>query len=563
MEFIHFIEFLLLFGITILLALPLGSYMAAVFTDKKTIFHPILSWLERLCYRITGIDPTKEMSWWDYTKALFYLNLFGFIALIILQRIQGILPLNPQSLPAVPWTLAFNIAASFTTNTDWQPYAGETTLSYFTQMVALTSQNFLSAATGMATLLALIRGLTGKMITTLGNFWVDLVRSIVYLLIPLSILLALILVSQGVIQTFSPNIQITTLEESLQTIPLGPVASQVAIKQLGSNGGGFFNANSAHPFENPTALTNLLEMVAIILIPTATVYMYGLLINSKKHAVVLLSVVMFLLIVGITISIHSENLHNPAINAYPLYEGIETRFGITNSLLWTVLTTAISNGSVNSSLTSLPPLAGAVAFFNIGIGEVFFGGVGVGLCSMLMFTMLAVFLSGLMVGRTPEKLGKKIEKYEIQWIALSVLLPTALTLTGAGIAYVVPEGIANLKNYGPHELTEILYACVSCGGNNGSMLKGLEANTPFYNLALGCSMLIGRTSFILPSLAIAGSLGKKNIIPPSSETLSTNSMLFVIIMISIILMIGALSYFPALVLGPIIEHLLMLKGMVF
>lgn len=563
MEWNNFIELLLFFVITFACMIPLGSYMANVFTGKKTILHPLLGWLETTCYYITGIDPTEEMKCLDYAKALLYFNIFGFLTVFLIQLLQEILPLNPQNFPSVPWDTAFNTAISYVTNTNWQSYSGELTLSYFTQMVALTSQNFLSPATGMAVLLVLIRGLTGRMISTLGNFWVDLVRSIVYLFLPLSILLAFVLISQGVIQTFSPYIEISSLEGGAQIIPLGPVASQVAIKQLGTNGGGFFNANSAHPFENPTGLTNFLEMIAILLIPAASVYMYGLLINSKKTAIILLGVMCGLLIFGISIAVHSGHVYNPILDTHHYLEGQETRFGIDNTLFWTGLTTATSNGSVNSEFTSLAPLTGGIALFNIVIGEIIFGGVGVGLCGMVMFAMLTIFLSGLMVGRTPEKLGKKIERNEIQWIAMAVLFPTALALTGAGNACMMPKVIENVKNQGPHGLTEILYAFASCAGNNGSDFSDLNSNTLFLNLTLGVTMLLGRISILLPSLAIAGLFAKKNIIPPSIGSISTNSFLFAILLTSIILMIGALSFFPALALGPIIEYLLMREGRAF
>lgn len=547
-------------GLFICLAPTLGTYVANVFTGKATFAYRILGWLEKLCYRITGANPKEEMSWIEYGKALLLFNFLGFISLFFLQLIQGYLPLNPQNFGAVPLSLAFNTAMSFTTNTNWQSYAGETTLSYLTQMLGLTSHNFLSAATGMAALLTLTRGLIRKTTDTIGNFWTDLVRMVVYLLLPLSIIMAVILLGEGVIQTFSPYVEVTTLENTKQTIPLGPVASQIAIKQLGTNGGGFFNANSAHPFENPTAFSNLLEMLALILIPAASVYAYGIMIGSKKHAWLLLSTMLVLWAAGIFISFGSEHLHNPVIDVYPILEGKETRLGITNSLLWSVSTTATANGSVNATMSSLSPLAGGVALFNMMLGELVFGGVGVGLCSMLMFTLLTVFLSGLMVGRTPEYLGKKIEKREMQWVMLAVLMPGALILVGAGISSILPEALSSLSNQGPHGLSEILYAFSSAAGNNGSAFAGLNANTDYYNLALGIVMLLARISIILPSLAIAGLLAKKKITPPSVGTFSTNSILFIVLLISVILIVGALTFFPALSLGPVVEHLLMLEG---
>lgn len=554
------IQLLFFIGLFVCLTPVLGTYMANVFTGKATFAYRTLGWLENLCYRIGGTNPKEEMSWIEYGKALLVFNFLGFISLFFLQLLQGYLPLNPQNLGATSWPLAYNTAMSFTTNTNWQSYAGETTLSYLTQMLGLTSHNFLSAATGMAALLTLTRGLIRKTVDTIGNFWVDLVRMVVYILLPLSIIMAVVLVGEGVIQTFSPYVEVTTLENAKQTIPLGPVASQIAIKQLGTNGGGFFNTNSSHPFENPTAFSNLLEMLALLLIPAASVYTFGIMIGSKKHAWLLFSAMFVLWAGGMLISFSSQHLHNPVIDVYPILEGQETRLGITNSLLWAASTTATANGSVNAMISSLSPLAGGISMFNIMLGELIFGGVGVGLCGMLMFTLLTVFLSGLMVGRTPEYLGKKIEKREMQWVMLAVLMPGALILIGAGISSVLPEALSSLSNQGPHGLSEILYAFSSAAGNNGSAFAGLNANTNYYNLALGTVMLFARASIILPSLAIAGLLARKKITPPSVGTFSTNSVLFVILLISVILIIGALTFFPALSLGPIVEHLLMLEG---
>lgn len=554
------IQLLFFTGLFICLTPILGRYMANVFTGKATFAYRTLGWLENLCYRIGGTNPKEEMSWIEYGKALLVFNFLGFITLFFLQLLQGYLPLNPQNLGATSWPLAYNTAMSFTTNTNWQSYAGETTLSYLTQMLGLTSHNFLSAATGMAALLTLTRGLIRKTVDTIGNFWVDLVRMVVYILLPLSIIMAVVLVEEGVIQTFSPYIEVTTLENAKQTIPLGPVASQIAIKQLGTNGGGFFNTNSSHPFENPTAFSNLLEMLTLVLIPAASVYTFGIMIGSKKHAWLLFFAMFVLWAGGILISFSSQHLYNPVIDVYPILEGQETRLGTTNSLLWAASTTATANGSVNAMISSLSPLSGGVSMFNMMLGELIFGGVGVGLCGMLMFTLLTVFLSGLMVGRTPEYLGKKIEKREMQWVMMAILMPGALILIGAGISSVLPEALSSLSNQGPHGLSEILYAFSSAAGNNGSAFAGLNANTNYYNLALGTVMLFARTSIILPSLAIAGLLARKKITPPSVGTFSTNSVLFVILLISVILIIGALTFFPALSLGPVVEHLLMLEG---
>lgn len=410
MNFFDWSQILFFVGLFIILTPILGKYMANVFSGKPTFLHPLLGWLENLSYRCGGVNPKEEMTWINYGKELLIFNLIGFITLFFLQIFQGFLPLNPQNFQAPSIPLAFNTAASFGTNTNWQAYAGETTMSYLTQMLGLAVHNFLSAATGLTALLVLIRGFTRKNSSTVGNFWVDLIRTVTYVLLPLSMILAVILVSEGVVQTFSPYTEATTLENGKQTIPLGPAASQIAIKQLGTNGGGFFNTNSAHPFENPSPLSNVLEMLALLLIPAATIYTYGIFIRSRKHAWIIFFVMLGLWSASIAVSFYSEYLHDPIIAAYPLLEGKETRFGMTNSLLWSVTTTSTANGSVNAMLSSLTPLAGGMAMFNIMLGELIFGGVGVGLCSMIMFILLTVFLSGLMVGRTPEYLGKRLKK---------------------------------------------------------------------------------------------------------------------------------------------------------
>lgn len=536
----------------------LGRYLFTMFVDRSSVGS-----VEGICYRIGDIDPKEEMTWKTYAKSLFIFNFIGFAFLFLIQILQGALPLNPQNFSAVPVLLAFNTAISFTTNTNWQSYAGETTLSYLTQMLGLTVQNFLSAATGFAVLLALIRGIKRHGVDIIGNFWVDIVRTTVYLLIPLSIVFAVFLVSEGVIQTFAPYEEVMTLEQGQQVIPLGPVASQVAIKQLGTNGGGFFNANSAHPFENPSSSTNLLEMVAIILIPAASIYMYGKMVGTVRHAAVLFFVMLALWMGGVILSLYFEHGHDALFDAYPLVEGKETRFGITNTILWSVSTSGTSNGSVNGMLSSLSPIAGGVSLFNIMLGEIIFGGVGVGLCSMIMFVILTVFLSGLMVGRTPEYLGKKIEKKEMQWVILAVLLPGVLILVGSGVSSHLPLAVESLGNQGPHGLSEILYAFSSAAGNNGSAFAGLNANTAYYNLALAVVMLGGRMAIILPSLAIAGLIARKKVTPSSKGTFSTESLLFAVLLISVILIVGALTFFPALSLGPIVEHLLMNEARAF
>lgn len=557
---VYLVHGLIFVGIFIGLTPLLGTYMAKVFTGKSTFADATLGRLAEVCYILGGVDPKKEMTWKKYAKALLYFNLLGVVSLFFLQLFQGYLPLNPEGFRGVALPLALNTAISFTTNTNWQAYSGEATLSYLTQMVGLTSQNFLSASTGMGVSLVLIRGLIGREEKTVGNFWVDLVRMVVYLLLPLSMMVALLLVGEGVVQTFSPYQEVVTLENEKQMIPLGPAASQIAIKQLGGNGGGFFNANSAHPFENPTSISNLIEMLAIILLPSSTLYAYGVIIGSKRHAWVLLCVCLAFWVGGVLIGYVSEHLYNPVIGVYPILEGIETRFGALYSILWSVSTTTTANGSVNAMLSSLSPLMGGIAMFNIMLEELIFGGIGVGLCSMLMKVLLTVFLSGLMVGRTPEYLGKKIEKQEMQWVVIAILLPSGLILFGTGISSILPAALASITNLGPHGLSEMLYAFTSSVGNNGSSFAGLEANTTYYNLFLGLMMLLGRISIVLPSLAVGGLLANKRITPPSIGTFSTNSILFTILLMSVIFIVSALTFLPALCLGPIVEHLLMLRG---
>lgn len=553
----YWIQVFLFTAILICLIPLLGNYMAALFEGRYCFF---VRW-EKRSYRLCGIDPQEKMNWRTYLKVLLLFNFIGFIFLFALQILQGVLPLNTQHFGAVPWALAFNTAASFVTNTNWQAYAGETTLSYGTQMVGLAVQNFFSAATGMCALLALIRAIANKSEESVGNFWVDLVRCIYALLLPLAILLAFVLVSQGVVQTFSPYVEVTTLEGAKQTIPLGPTASQIAIKQLGTNGGGFFNANSAHPFENPTALANFFEALALVLIPAASVWMYARMIGKQSHGILLLGVMFAIWVGGLIFSYYSQTMTNPVFGSENVLEGIETRFGSGQSTLWATTTTATANGSVNCMHSSLSPLAGGVALLNIMLGELIFGGVGVGLASMLMFAFLTVFLSGLMVGRTPEYFGKKLEKREMQWITVAILTPGVLILIGSSIALMNPSALTSLTNSGPHGFTEILYAFSSCAGNNGSAFAGLNANTDFYNITLGVVMILARLAIIVPTLAIAGLLNKKKISCATSGTFSTESFLFAILLLSVILIVGALTFFPALCLGPIVEHFLLVKGL--
>jgi len=550
-------------AVLVALTPPLGWYMARVYQGKRTWLSPALGWLERGIYRLSGIQTDEDMGWKDYARAWLWFNLLGFAFVFLLQLLQSSLPLNPQKLPATSWHLAFNTAASFMTNTNWQSYAGETTMSYLTQMLGLTVQNFVSAAAGLAVLVALARGLVRRTASAIGNFWVDLVRSTVYILLPLSATLAIILVSQGVVQTFSPYQTVTTLEGAPQTIPLGPAASQIAIKQLGTNGGGFFNANSAHPLENPTPISNFLEMLAILLIGAGQIYAFGILAKCRRHARMLFAVMLIFWAAGLGISLLGEFAPNATMGLSPPLEGKETRLGVVNSLIWSTSTTDASNGSVNAMHSSLSPLAGGVALFNMHLGEIVFGGVGVGLTGMIIFAILTVFLSGLMVGRTPEYLGKKVEAWEMKMVIITILVPSILMLVGTGIACVLPTGLSSLANKGPHGFSEILYAFTSAGANNGSAFAGLNANTPFYNLTLGVIMLLARAAAIFPVLAVAGSMAAKKITPPSAGTFSTDTVIFGVLLMAVIIIVGALNFFPALTLGPVVEHLLMLGGRAF
>jgi K+-transporting ATPase ATPase A chain len=562
MKTLDFLQVLIYLFALILFTPVLGSYMASVFEGRKTFARQLLGWIEKAVYRSSGIDENESMDFIGYTKALIYFNLFGFIFLFTLQMFQHRLPLNPYHLPGVKWDLAFNTAVSFVTNTNWQAYSGEVTLSYLTQMLGLTVQNFLSAATGIAVFLAFTRGLINRSASSLGNFWVDCVRSLVYVLIPLAIILSLLLAGQGVVQTFSPYKEITTLQGTKQVLPLGPAASQIAIKQLGTNGGGFFGANSAHPFENPTPFSNFLQMLSILLIPAALTYTYGSMVRNKKHGWLLFTVMLIVFAGGLALSLWSEysSAHVPIVSAL---EGQEVRFGVTNSVIWSMATTVASNGSVNAMVSSLSPIAGGVALFNMMLGEIIFGGVGSGMYGMLLHVMLTVFLAGLMVGRTPEYLGKKIEGNEIKMVILGIVLPSVFVLVGSAVSCVLPIALASLGNKGPHGLSELLYAFTSASNNNGSAFAGLNVNTVYYNLFLGLAMIIGRFGVIIPCMIIAGSMAVKKVSPASAGTFSTDNTLFAVLLIGIFIIVGALTFLPALSLGPIIEHLLMLKGYVF
>jgi len=536
----------------------LGRYMARVFLDENHVLKSIFNPVEKIVYRLISCKG-EEMDWKKYAYSLLVFNFMGFLFLFFLQLGQSYLPLNPQRLPAPSWSLAFNTSISFVTNTNWQSYSGETTLSYLVQMAGLTVQNFLSAATGIAVLLAIIRGLVRKTTNMVGNFWIDATRSIFYVLLPLSIFLAVILTGQGVVQTFHPYVKATTLIGSEQVIPVGPVSSQIAIKQLGTNGGGFFNANSAHPFENPTPFSNFLEMLAILLVPSALTFTYGRLIGSNRQGWTIFLVMFTLLIIGLVVSYYSEYKFSIMNNLSSNMEGKETRFGIGNSVLWSVVTTSASNGSINAMMDSLTPLSGMVAMFNIMLGEVIFGGVGSGIYGMIMFIILTVFIAGLMVGRSPEFLGKKIEAFEVKMAILAILAPNLVILVFSAVSCLTTAGLSGINNPGPHGLSEIIYCFSSAAGNNGSAFAGLNSNTPFYNILIGLGMLIGRFGVIIPVLAIAGNMANKKTTPLSSGTFRTDTWIFGLLLIAVILIVGGLTFFPALSLGPVVEHLLLLK----
>lgn len=557
------IQLVLFFALLTGLTPVLGKYIYLVLAGKNHFRKTMPGLTERLVFRITARGSEAEMDWKSYASCLLLFNLAGLIFLFVIQLIQSHLPLNPNHLADVPWHSALNTSVSFITNTNWQGYAGETTLSYFVQMIGLTVQNFVSAGTGIAVLMAVSRGIIGRDTKKIGNFWVDLFRSVVYVLLPLSFVLAVLLAGQGVIQNFRANETVQTIEHGSQVIPMGPVASQIAIKQIGTNGGGFFNSNSSHPFENPTPLSNFLEMLFILLIPAALTITYGRMLGSVRHGWLIFSVMMILLLTGLLIALYGEYSGNPLYGNVHLMEGKETRFGVTNSVLWAVSTTAASNGSVNSMHESLSPLAGMVAMLNIMLGEVVFGGVGAGLYGMIVFIIMTVFIAGLMVGRTPEYAGKKIEAFEVQMAMVAILAPAAVILVFSALASISSAGLSGLNNGGPHGLSEILYAYSSAAGNNGSSFAGLKANTPYYNLTLAAGMLIGRFGVIIPVLAIAGSLAKKKYTPPSTGTFRTDNWLFIILLIAVILIVGALTYFPALSLGPVLEHLLLKAGITF
>lgn len=555
-------------AVLVLLSIPLGTYMAKAFAGRRTFLSPLVRPVEAAVYRICGIDEAEEMSWKRYSKSFLIFNALGLVALFLLQVLQGGLPLNPQHLRAVRWDTALNTAVSFVTNTNWQAYGGETTMTYLTQMLGMTVQNFLSSAAGIAVLLPLIRAFAGTMKETVGNFWVDTTRATLYVLLPMSIVWAMLLVSQGAVQTFGPYVRAHTLEGAEQTIAVGPAASQVAIKQIGSNGGGFFNANSAHPLENPTPVSNALETAAILLLPMALPLTFGIMIGNRRQGWAVFAAMLVLFLLGLAIVLGAEwsgsrMLARLGVAGGTNMEGKEVRFGAGLSALWGEATTVTSNGSVNGMHDSMMPLTGLVYMFNIAVGEVIFGGVGVGLIGMLMYAVLAIFLAGLMIGRTPEFLGKKLEAREMVMAVVVVVAPAIASLIFSGVAVSTKTGLASLSNPGPHGFSEILYGFFSAAGNNGSAFAGLNANTVFYNLTTGFAMLVGRFATVLPALAIAGSLSAKRTVPPSAATFPTAGPLFAGMLAAVVLIVGALTFFPALVLGPVLEHLLLLAGRVF
>jgi potassium-transporting ATPase potassium-binding subunit len=583
------------FLLILLLTKPVGIFMTRLFNGEKTFLHPVLRPLEKLIYRLCGVREDAEQRWTQYAAALIAFSLASAIFAYLIQRLQSVLPLNPihfgtpkapSGATAMTPDLAFNTAVSFVTNTNWQNYSGESTLSYFVQMTALTVQNFVSAAAGVAASVALIRGFARKQVNSIGNFWVDLTRATLYIFLPLSLLGALFLCSQGAIQNFKAYDSVKTVEGAAQTIPQGPVASQEAIKMVGTNGGGFFGANSAHPYENPTPLTNFVQMLMIFVIPAGLTYQFGRMVGDRRQGWALFGAMSVLFLAGVFVCYPAEQAGNPQLTKLGLetkasvlqpggnMEGKEVRFGIPASALFVTVTTDASCGAINAQHDSLTPVGGLVPLFNIQLGEVVFGGVGAGIKGMLLFAILAVFIAGLMVGRTPEYIGKKIEQKEVKMAMLALILMAANVLVFSGVSSVAnfskngywnPPGptTANLTNNGPHGLSEILYAYTSTNGNNGSAFGGLSGNTPWYNLSLGLAMLIGRFMFIIPMLAVAGSLAAKKKIPVTSGTLPTHGPLFVGLLIGTVIIVGALTYFPALSLGPIVEHFLMHQGKLF
>ena len=558
--------------IIIAISVPLGLYMAKVFAGERTFLDPVFVPAERLIYRLCGVDPATEQTWIEYATSLLLFSVVGMVTLYALQRLQGLLPLNPQGLGAISTDSSFNTAVSFITNTNWQSYTPETTMSYLTQMAGLAYHNIVSAAAGLALAIAVIRGFVRRERKTLGNFWYDLTRATLWVLVPICVVFTLILIWQGVPQNFSAYTQVKTLEHATQTIAQGPVASQIAIKQLGTNGGGFFNANSAHPYENPTPLTNLLETIALFALGAGLTHTFGKMAGDRRQGWALFAAMGLLFLMGVTVANWSEQRGNPqfaklgidqsatATQSGGNMEGKEVRFGIVDSAMWATATTDASNGSVNSMHDSFTPLGGLVPLLNLHLGEVVFGGVGTGLAGMIVMAVLTVFIAGLMVGRTPEYLGKKIQSREMKLAMLYILIFPAIILLPTAVAVTSKLGLAGIANPGPHGFSEILYAYSSCAANNGSAFAGLSANTPFYNWTLGFVMLFGRFMMMIPVLAIAGSLVHKKAVPESAGTFPTNGSVFVVLLIAVVLIVGALTFFASWALGPVVEHLAMMAG---
>lgn len=567
MTLLGWIQILVFCGIIVLLVKPLGAYMTRVFNGESTWLQPVLRPIERGLYRVAGTREDEEQNWVTYAVAMLLFNFAGFIILYLLQRFQAVLPLNPAGMAEVGPELAFNTAASFVTNTNWQNYGGETTMSYLTQMMGLAVQNFVSAATGIAVAMAVIRAFSRKSVSTLGNFWVDLVRGTFYILLPICIIGTLVLVWQGVPQNLDAYTAAVTLEGTQQSIAQGPVASQMMIKYLGTNGGGFFNVNAAHPFENPTALTNLISMVSIFAIGAALTNVFGRMVGNQKQGWAIFITMGVLFLVGVTVCYWAEAAGNPLVHALGIdggnMEGKEVRFGVPLSALFAVVTTAASCGAVNAMHDSFMALGGMIPMINMMLGEIIIGGVGAGFYGIVLFVVVAIFVAGLMVGRTPEYLGKKIEAKEVKMAMLAILcLPLAM-LGFTAISVVLPFGVSSIWNPGPHGFSEVLYAYTSAAANNGSAFGGLSGNTPWYNITLGIGMLMGRFLVIIPALALAGSLVQKKTVPASAGTLPTHGMLFIGLLLGVILVVGGLTFIPALALGPIVEHLAMLGGQTF
>jgi len=565
------LQLTLFLAILTIIALALGEYMAKVFKGEKTLLSFILRPIEKLLYKLFGIDETTEMDWKDYSFSLIILSVLGIIGLFALQELQHLLPLNPQGFGAVRWDTAINTAVSFVTNTNWQAYAGENTMSYLTQMLGMTVQNFLSAAIGIAVAIAFLRAFTKKEkvgdFWTIGNFWVDLTRAIVYILLPLSILYSLIFVSQGTIQNLNPYTKVKTIQGQEQVIAQGSIASQSAITTIGTNGGGYFNANFAHPYENPTPMTDYMHILGLLIISAALPFTFGVLINNRRQGWAIFAAMAILYLIGLAVALWSEYHGNPFLSKLGIehglnMEGKEVRFGILNSVLFGQSTTVTSCGAVNAMHDSMMPITGLVFMFNMMVGEVIFGGVGSGLVGMILYAILTMFLVGLMIGRTPEIFGKKLEPYEMIMAVIALILPSIIQLIFGAIASTNQIGLSSLNNAGPHGLSEIIYAFASGAGNNGSAFAGLNANTPFYNLTIAFAMLVGRFGTLIPSLAIAGSLIKKRFVPDEAK-FPTASPLFVVMLVSVVIVVGALTFFPVMVLGPILEKLLMSAGGLF